>query len=193
MRFRRPGGKSCKLTLGRYDAGGEPTDEPVIGGPLTLAMARQLAASIARQRMRGVDVVAEQKAEKERRRSENETRVANAFGTAVREFFIDHKTRWGARPRRWRSDALLGLNWPRGCDPGTIEPRIISGGLADIWRDKLVTEIDAHSIHVIIDQTRKHGIPGLLGRNARRNGVRRQDRPRLGRGLWARPRYAKRA
>ena len=59
MRFRRPGGKSCKLTLGRYDAGGEPTDEPVIGGPLTLAMARQLAASIARQRMRGVDVVAE--------------------------------------------------------------------------------------------------------------------------------------
>src|SRR5262245_50423288 len=60
MRFRRPDGKPAKLTLGVLDpSDGEPTDEPTIGGSLTLRQARQLAHQIDRQRARGVDVVAE--------------------------------------------------------------------------------------------------------------------------------------
>lgn len=54
MRFRRPDGRSANLTLGPVDlTGDEPADEPTIGQPLTLAGARRLAASIARQRAMG--------------------------------------------------------------------------------------------------------------------------------------------
>ena len=111
LRFRRPDGRSAKLTLGRVDLSDrETSDEPVIGGALTLRQARELANKIDRERARGIDVIAEQKAAKERRRSERETRAANSFGAAAVEFFRDHRTKRGIRPRRWRDDArLLGL------------------------------------------------------------------------------------
>ncbi len=50
IRFRRPNGKSAKLTLGSCDDNGsEGTQEPVIGGHLSLAAARRLAAETRRQ------------------------------------------------------------------------------------------------------------------------------------------------
>jgi hypothetical protein len=65
MRFRRPDGKHAKLTLGPVDlSDAEPNDQPVIGGPLTLAAARLLAATIKRDRARGIDVIADEKAKK---------------------------------------------------------------------------------------------------------------------------------
>ena len=60
MRFRRPGGRTAKLTLGPVDLSNkEASDEPVVGGPLTLRQARQLAVKIDRERARGIDVVEE--------------------------------------------------------------------------------------------------------------------------------------
>src|SRR5262245_24039686 len=51
MRFRRPDGTPAKLTLGPVDfSGRELSGDPVIGMPLTLTAARQLASAVHRQR-----------------------------------------------------------------------------------------------------------------------------------------------
>jgi hypothetical protein len=58
LRFRRPGGRLAKLTLGPLDsAGNETPHQPVIGFPLTLVAARALAAEVHRQRAQDLDVV----------------------------------------------------------------------------------------------------------------------------------------
>src|SRR5262245_52734375 len=58
-RYKRPGGTSAKLTLGRFDASGkESAEEPKIGDPLTLAGAHALCAEVERQRRRGRDPAA---------------------------------------------------------------------------------------------------------------------------------------
>jgi hypothetical protein len=50
LRFRRPNGRSGKLTLGRVDLSGKETsDDPVMGGALTLGQARVLANQIDRK------------------------------------------------------------------------------------------------------------------------------------------------
>jgi hypothetical protein len=86
MRFRN-GQRIAKLTLGPYDRSRhELTGEPVIGQPLTLAAARQLATWVHRQRALGRDVVADHKAAKHRRRIETQTLAANTFGVCVRAF-----------------------------------------------------------------------------------------------------------
>ena len=141
-------------------------------------MARELAARINRQRARGIDVIEENKARKHRERAAALQNATNSFGAAVREFFVDHKTRrWQTRPRRWRGDArLLGLDWPRSCDPATTEPKVIKGGLAAIWAAKPVSDIDGHDIHTIVDEARRRGIPGLARRNSgTQRGARAQD------------------
>ena len=167
LRFRRPDGRSAKLTLGRVDlAERELADEPTLGAPLTLGMARELAARINRQRARGEDVVEQHKTRKHRERAAAAQQAANSFGAAAVEFFRDYRTKRGLRSRRWRGDArLLGLDWPRDCDPAKVEPKIIPGGLADIWATKPVAAIDGHDVHTLIDEARRHGIPGLPRHN----------------------------
>jgi integrase len=168
MRFRRPGGRSGKLVLGRTElSDSEPTDAPVVGGALTLRQARELANQIDRQRARGVDVIAEYAAAKHRQRIETANRGANTFGSLAVEFFADHKVkRWGTRPRRWREDArLLGLDWPRNCDPAETEPKIIKGGLAARWTNKPVAEITDDDIFEAVREARRTGVPGLARRN----------------------------
>jgi hypothetical protein len=166
LRFRRPDGKTAKLTLGRFVDDNETDDEPEIGGPLTLAMARELAAKVQRQRIRGVDVVEVTQATRSRRQSAALLAAANSFGAAVREFVVDHKTKWHTRPRRWRDDArLLGLDYPSGSDPANTEPSMIARGLADTWKEKPLASIDGHDIHAVVDGARRHGIPGLGRRN----------------------------
>jgi integrase len=168
MRFRRPGGKPAKLTLGRVElADVEPKDEPVLGGALTLRQARQLANKIDRERARGLDVIAEHSAQKHREQVAAGERSASSFTVAARDFFIDHKVRrWGTRPRRWRDDArLLGLDWPRDCDPTTSEPRIIPGSLAYSWAERAVAEINDDDIYAAVDSARRHGVPGLPRHN----------------------------
>jgi hypothetical protein len=169
IRFRRPDGRTAKLTLGPVDLSERENDEePVLGGTLTLRAARQIANKIDRDRARGIDVIEEYKASRSRRKAESVDRAFHSFGRLAVEFFIDHKTKMGqTRPRRWREDAtILGLRWSRDCnDPNTKAPEIIKGGLADIWRDKPLASIVGHDIHTVVDEARKIGIPGLERRN----------------------------
>jgi len=155
MRFRKPGGAPAKLTLGPLDlSGSESKNAPVVGRPLTLAGARQLAAGVLRDRATGNDVFADQAA-KRRRRTKTPAAAANVFGAAARQFVEEHAR---AHTRRWQETAkYLGLLYPR--DGG--EPTETKGGLAARWRDKPVTEIDGHDVYSLIDESRRRGVPGL--------------------------------
>src|SRR5437868_1871983 len=84
LRFRRPDGRSAKLALGpvSHEASAAAA-APVIGQPLTLREARVLAAEVHRQRALGRDVVADHRAEKDRRRSATEERSTNTFAAAA--------------------------------------------------------------------------------------------------------------
>jgi integrase len=172
-RFRRPNGQAAKLTLGAFVEAAETADAPEIGAPLTLPQARELTYKLARQRARGVDVVAEHIADKSRQRTKSQDLAANTFGAAVREFFVDHKTKkWKTRPRRWREDArLLGLAWPKDADPA-VEPTIVKGSLADTWGDRPLASIDAHDCFAVIDESKKRGIPGIKARNGHASDAR---------------------
>jgi integrase len=168
MRFRRPGGKQGNLTLGKLDTSGRETDAaPVIGEPLTVAGARALANEISRQRARDLDVVAQQRAEKQRRRAVVQERGANTFAAAVQDFIEGHHAKGtDRRPRDWREVArTLGLDYPLEGDEG---PATIKGGLCDRWRDKPVAEIDGDDIFHMIEEAKVHGIPGMGRKN---NGV----------------------
>jgi integrase len=157
LRFRRPDNTHAKLTLGSYDESGKELEGvPVMGQPLTLAAARALAASVMRQRALGVDVIEERRAAKSRQRNADADREASVFGSALIQFFADHKTRKDERPRRWREDAAqLGYRFKPNSDPAVDEPEVIRGSLADIWRNKALTEIDGHDIHAAVDAARK--------------------------------------
>ena len=169
LRFRRPDGRSTKLTLGSLDTSAEPADDPVLGAPLTLAMARQLAATIHRERKRGVDVIAEHKAAQERKRSHNEERGANTFAVAVRQFGDAHKPDRDYRLKHWRYTArVLGLDYR--VNGGA--PTVVVGSLADTWRDKPLADIDDHDIHVAVREACDHGIPGSGRRNKSKSEAR---------------------
>jgi integrase len=162
MRFRRPGGRDARITLGPLDLSGrELTGEPQVGMPLTLAAARQLAAAVHRDRALGRDPIADRKTAKHRQRVETETRAANTFGAAVRDYVLEH----ARHNRKGREVArMLGLHYDKG-GAGT-ELTTIKGGLAERWADRPVREIDGHDIWNVIDETRRVGVPGLAVRNS---------------------------
>jgi integrase len=168
MRFRDPDGRPRKIVLGPYDLSGhELRETPQIGQPLGVAAARALAADVHRRRMVGEDVIGQHKARKIRRRTEAAEKAALTFGACAVEFFRDYKTRWHSRPRRWFEYArVLGLHWPRDAEPTKVDPEVIRGGLAERWADKPVTEIDEADVLAIVDNARRHGIPGLGRHNA---------------------------
>ena len=152
LRFRRPGGKTAKLTLGPVDLSGTETpDDPVIGAPLTLTAARRLAADVHRKRAMGRDVIADHDAARRRQTAERET---HTFGAAARLFVEEYAK---PRTRTWvLTSRLLGIR------PDDLEP--IPRGLADRWRDRPVAAVSAHDIHSLIDEVRTRGVPGLARR-----------------------------
>jgi integrase len=157
MRFRRPSGKTAKLTLGTVDdnGGGEAPGEPVIGGHLSLAAARRLAAEARRQLALGRDPAAAHLAEKERTRAAAIERGANTFSAAAHDFIEQHSRK---KVRRWQEQArLLGLQ------PADLT--LIPKGLAERWRDRPISEIDGHDIHALVDEVRRLGAPGLERRS----------------------------
>lgn len=157
MRFRRPSdNKPARLTLGPVDISGKELDStPVVGQPLSLSAARQLAAAVLRDRATGTDVFAEHAAAKRRRRTKSAEAAANTFGAAARQFIEEHAK---VRTRRWRETAkFLGLLYPR--DGG--EPTETKGGLAEHWADKPVTAIDGHDVYNCVDEAKRRGVPGL--------------------------------
>ena len=159
MRFRRPDGRPGKITLGPFDRSGrELTGDPQIGQPLTLQAARQLAATVHRDRALGHDVVADHRARRHRQRTEIKERAANTFGAGVRAYIAEY-----ARPetRNWLETArLLGLRYH-----GDGEPEEAKGGLAQRWGDRPVAGIDAHDVWSVIDEARRVAIPGITARN----------------------------
>jgi integrase len=163
LRFRRPGGRLAKLTLGPLDpTGNETPQQPVIGFPLTLVAARALAAEVHRQRAQDLDVVEQHLTAKRRRRTTLEERGANTFADAVRDYIERHKVK-GQRPRRWREVArMLGLDFPLAGG----EPTIVKHGLCDRWRSKPIAEINGDDLYHLIEEARHRGIPGLGRRNA---------------------------
>ena len=148
LRFRRPDGRTAKLTLGRADLSGRHgVNQPTIGDPLTMAEARWLAADVNRQRARGRDVVVEQ------HRARTDT-----FAAAALLFIQEHVK----KTRRWRETArILGLKYP--ADGG--EPTVVPGGLASRWAKKPITEVDAAAIYSVVDEARRRGVPGMGARN----------------------------
>jgi integrase len=159
LRFRRPNGKFAKLHLGPVDfSGKEPKDTPVRGTPLTLSGARALAAEVHRQRQRDRDrdVVADYVAERRRQRAVSAANLSNTFGAAAKDFVEQYAVK---KIRRWPEIARL-----LGFDPNN-ELAIISGGLAARWADKPLAQIDAHDIHLLIEETRRSGAPGLQRRS----------------------------
>jgi integrase len=162
MRFRRPGTKNAtaKLTLGTADlTAQEVAGEPAIGGHLTLAAARRLAAEVNRQRALGRDPAADHITEKKKLRIAASEGASNTFGAAARSFIVEH-----ARPntRRWRPTAvLLGLR------AAGDELEVIRGGLADRWTDRPIRDITAHDIFDVLAECRSSGVPGLPRRRAR--------------------------
>jgi integrase len=158
MRFRRPGGRLAKLTLGPVaPLGHEQDGDPVIGAPLSLAAARRLANQVHHERAQGHDVVAEHQSAQRRQRDAR----ASTFGAAAVQFVDEH-----ARPRtrRWRETAgLLGLEADAD---GVLSVR--RGGLADRWRDKPVAEVTPDDIHEVVQEARRRAVPGLP---ARRTGM----------------------
>jgi integrase len=159
MRFRSPTGRIGKLTLGPVYDGDETAGPPVVGMPLTLAGARQLAAEIHRQRALGHDPIADHKSARRRKRAEVEEHNANTFAVAVADFIAE-----AARPknRGWRWTAqLLGLRYSEDED----EPELIKGGLAERWSDRPVASLDAHDIFTAVDEARRIGVPGTPARN----------------------------
>ena len=151
MRFRRPTGKSAKLTLGPVLLGAEHEADPVVGMPLTLPAARRLAVEILRQRALGRDVVADIVSAKYRRQTENAEGAANTFSVAARDFVKQHCVK---NTKNWHTTARnLGLDPKSDFD---ISP----GGLADRWADKPVASIDGHDIYAVVDETKRLGIPG---------------------------------
>ncbi len=161
MRFRRPNGRSAKLTLGPVDLSGrEAKRDPVLGAPMSLAAARWMAAEIEHRRQQGRDVIAELHTDKVRKRLEAERRAINTFGAAVREYLDGY-----ARPkiRRWHEIArILGLRY----ENGNGEPTVIEGSLAWRWRDKPLVDIGPDDIFALIEEARHKGIPGMAKRTA---------------------------
>ena len=49
---------------------------------------------------------------------------------------------------------MLGLRFALSDEP-VGEPAIAKGSVADVWRDRPVSEIDGHDIHTVVDQARK--------------------------------------
>ena len=134
-------GRQAKITLGPLDLSSDDEGEPTLGKPLSLQAARILANHLLRQRGRGVDI--------------SETKKGgDFFPIVVKEFIADH-----ARPRNrtWRSTAsVLGLAYPT--DDG--EPVLKPDGLAKRWATKSITEIEGATIHGVIAESRRNGVPG---------------------------------
>ena len=144
VRFRRPDGRSAKLTLGPVNTGDETDGAPVIGGPITLAGARKLAAEIDLERAAGKDPAAARASTK--RRSDD---APLTFAAAAQAFVKEHASR---KTRHWKVTARrLGL------DPdGALRPK----GIAQRWGGRPVGTIDGHDIYALIDEVRRRGVPG---------------------------------
>jgi integrase len=142
-----------KLVLGPVDFEA-PLGEPEIGQRLTLLMAKQLAAKVLQQRDSNIDPIAEHRAAKQRKRIESETAAGRTFGALARQFAEEHLRSLRSARKMARQ---LGLVIPKNGG----EPTETKGGLAQRWRERDVTTIDASDIYSVINEARRRGTPGI--------------------------------
>jgi integrase len=156
LRFRRPDNRPAKLVLGTVnllrDEGRDAN--PVIGGHLTLAAARRLAALLRDQIAAGRDPAAIHKAKQQA----IQLSAADTFASAARDFIEQYAKK---KTKGWREQAkMLGL-----AEDEKSDLVLIDKGLAARWRDKPVAEIDADAVFRLIEEVRHRGVPGLARRN----------------------------
>jgi integrase len=156
FRYRRPSdGRPARLVLGTaaWSRGGvEP--EPVVGGHLTLASARRLAARLRHDLAQGTDPSIAHLARKRGSSADTDT-----FARAAEDFILQHAMR---ETRRWEETAaVIGY---RLADDGKLAP--IRGGIADRWRARRVADVTEDDIFRIVDQARERAVPGLAPRRA---------------------------
>jgi integrase len=145
VRFRRPNGKSAKLTLGTFDpATRPPVETPEIGGLLLLSEARVLVAEVQRQRAAGRDPAADFKSLKRQAKAAAIKAEEATFEVFARRYIERH-----AKPntRRWTETArTLGLDADDDALP------IIKGGIADRWRGRAAASITKADVVAEIDR-----------------------------------------
>jgi site-specific recombinase XerD len=140
-------GRSTKLTLGPVDlTTKELTGEPVLGQPLSLAAARQLVSALKRSIALGKDPAVEKRQERVRP-------SAHSYADAV----VDYVDQLSRSNRTWKAtSASLGL---KPDNAGELRPT--RGGLCERWREKPVASLTEDDLFAVIDESRRHGIPGL--------------------------------
>lgn len=164
MRFRRPSGKIAKMRLGRFTTHREIEDAPVVGQPLSLAAARELATRIHRERRLGNDVIANHKAQK-LREATTPTHEAGNFASVVHDYMVRHAV---AQTRNWHETGrMLGADYD---SDGGYELR--KGGLLERWGDRPFADIDRADIKAVITEARYSGVPGIGQRNKRASEAR---------------------
>ena len=153
LRLRRPSGQTAKITLGAVDtANREVEAAPVVGQLLSLPAARQLAASLLRDRAMGRDIAADVVAAKRRARGERMAAVAGTFDQAA----LDYCGYMRKSQRTWaRSARVLGVD---------DQLQLIRGGLADRWSARPVTAITSADVYDVVNEVRHRGVPGLKRR-----------------------------
>lgn len=156
MRFRRPNGELTRISLGAVAVDHKETPtEPAIGMPLTLASARRLATAVNREKSLGRDFVAA----KHQQKLEWQAKAAATFDRAVTDFVEQHVR---SKTRRWQQQArILGIRLAAD----EIALQLVPKGLADRWRSRPISEIDADDIFAIVEETRESGVPGVKRRN----------------------------
>jgi integrase len=132
VRYRRPDGRPAKLTLGRYMEGGEHAGAPVIGAPLSLAGARELAASALRAKAHGRDLAAERQAAKE--------------VSLRKETFADVLPGYLAHLQKQHRSAR--------------EMSTVLRGFATLWADKPIDAISAQHCFDMVEHCRRESMPG---------------------------------
>lgn len=154
VRYRRPNGRPTKLTLGPFTED-ETAGTPVVGSPLTLAAARQMATAAQRQRLQGHDPAAARQREKQAARAS----VGVTYSALALRFIEDH-----ARPktRRWKETARI-----LGFDPND-DLALIPRGVAQRWRDKPISDVTADDLHALVREVEQSGVPGLKRRTTGR-------------------------
>jgi integrase len=142
LRYQRPDGRSAKLTLGAFDPSAEMADDAVIGAPMTLAAARQLAAECLREKARGRDPAAMHKAAKA------------AKAKAQGECFAELARAYAAH--------LVQAN-----RSGKKTARVVEA-IAKVFGNRQLADISTSDCFDLIERCRKSGFPG---QKVRREGA----------------------
>jgi integrase len=142
LRYRRPDGRPAKLTLGAFDPSVEMADEPVIGAPMTLAAARQLAAALLREKAKGRDPAA--------LREKAKAAPSESFAAAA---------------------AVYAAHLRKANRSGDETARMVAA-IAKLWGSRPLADITAHDCFDMVARCRDRGFPGIEVKHPKPNDSR---------------------